>query len=160
DGMIGKAGEGQVTITGKQARRAVQMMRVEHEAIMVGASTVAADDPLLTVRLPGLVARSPARAIVDPFARTPRQSRLLSDAGSVPVVILASEKADKRRQMALRDLGADIRLVASDYRGRFEPREILRVLGLLGYKSVFLEGGAETARRFIEADVVDRIDLF
>jgi diaminohydroxyphosphoribosylaminopyrimidine deaminase/5-amino-6-(5-phosphoribosylamino)uracil reductase len=160
DGMIGRAGEGQVSITGELARRAVQMMRVEHEAIMVGAGTVAADDPVLDVRLPGLERRSPARVVVDPFARTPPGSLLLAGAGGARVLILASEKAEKRRLQALREAGADIRLVASDYRGRFEPREILRVLGLLGFKSVFLEGGAETARRFLETELVDRLDLF
>ena len=34
------------------------------------------------------------------------------------------------------------------------------VLGVLGLKSVLLEGGAETARRFLDAGVVDRIRLF
>ena len=56
--------------------------------------------------------------------------------------------------------GADVRTVASDYRGRFDPREILRSLGVMGIKSILLEGGADTARRFIDAGVVDRIALF
>jgi diaminohydroxyphosphoribosylaminopyrimidine deaminase/5-amino-6-(5-phosphoribosylamino)uracil reductase len=160
DGMIGRRGAGQVSITGDIARRAVQMMRVEHEAIMVGVNTVAEDDPLLTVRLAGLESRSPARIVLDPFARTPPKARLFAEAGRHPVLILASEKAPRRRADALRDSGATVQTVASDYRGRFDPREILRVLGVIGLKSVLLEGGAETARRFVEAGLVDRISLF
>jgi diaminohydroxyphosphoribosylaminopyrimidine deaminase/5-amino-6-(5-phosphoribosylamino)uracil reductase len=160
DGMIGRSGAGQVPITGETARRAVQVMRIEHEAIMVGAGTVAADDPLLNVRLPGLEERSPTPVIVDPFARTPPTARLLERASSHRVLIMASAKADRRRVEALKSKGADLRTIASDYLGRFDPAEVLRVLGVIGLKSVLLEGGAETARRFLDAGLVDRIALF
>ncbi|MDQ6434544.1 bifunctional diaminohydroxyphosphoribosylaminopyrimidine deaminase/5-amino-6-(5-phosphoribosylamino)uracil reductase RibD [Mesorhizobium sp. LHD-90] len=160
DGMIGRKGVGQVSITGAIARRAVQMMRVEHEAIMVGAGTVAEDDPLLTVRLEGLEKRSPTRVIVDPFARTPTGAKLFRQARDYPVLVLASGKAQRSKVEALRESGAVVQTVASDYRGRFDPREILRVLGVVGVKSVLLEGGAETASRFLDSGLVDRIALF
>ncbi len=158
DGMIGRRGAGQVAITGDLARRAVQALRLEHEAVMVGVGTVVEDDPLLTVRLPGLESRSPLRVVVDPLARTPPGARLLADGGAT--VVLATEKAPRRSLDLLRAAGARVHLVASDYRGRIEPREILRMLGLLGVKSVLLEGGADTARRFLEAGLVDRLMLF
>lgn len=160
DGAIGRLGAKQVAITGPVARRAVQMMRAEHEAVMVGVNTVIEDDPLLTVRLDGLEKRSPTRVIVDPFARTPLAAKLFDSDGTDPVLILASEKAPARQATALKERGATMRPIASDYRGRFDPHEILRVLGVLGLKSVLLEGGAETARRFLDAGVVDRIQLF
>jgi diaminohydroxyphosphoribosylaminopyrimidine deaminase/5-amino-6-(5-phosphoribosylamino)uracil reductase len=160
DGMIGRLGAGQVAITGPGARRAVQMMRLEHEAVLVGVNTVLEDDPLLTVRLDGLETRSPTRVIIDPFARTPPAAKLFEAAEKYPVLILASEKAPRRQTALLKERGATIRPIASDYRGRFDPNEILRVLGVLGIKSVLLEGGADTARRFLETEVIDRIQLF
>lgn len=160
DGAIGRKGAGQVSITGESARRAVQVMRAAHEAVMVGVATVVEDDPLLTVRLPGLVDRSPTRVIIDPFARTPATARLLRKPGSAKVLILASEKAPKRSIEILRDRGAAVQFLASDHRGRFDPKEILRSLGVTGLKSVLLEGGADTARRFLDAGMVDRIALF
>ena len=54
DGMIGRPGEGQVAITGEVSRRQVHMMRAASDAILVGIGTALADDPELTVRLPGL----------------------------------------------------------------------------------------------------------
>lgn len=160
DGRIGREGAGQVAITGEIARRAVQMMRVEHEAIMVGVGTIVADDPLLTVRLPGLEMRSPVRVVIDPFARTPPGARLLKEADTHSVLLLVSEKAQRRHIDILRERRAAIRAITSDYRGRFDPREVLRSLGVMGLKSVLLEGGAETARQFLDAGVVDRIALF
>lgn len=159
DGMLGRKGEGQVAITGPLARTAVQIMRLENEAVMVGVGTAIEDDPLLTVRLPGLEDRSPLRVVVDPLARLPDTARMLSGRpGST--LVLTTEKAPRRSLDLLRRKGAGFHTVASDYRGRMEPREILRMLGVLGIKSVFLEGGAETARRFLEAGLVDRLLLF
>jgi len=160
DGMLGRKGAGQVAITGETSRRMTQMLRVEHEAIMAGAGTVAEDDPLLTVRLAGLEQRSPTRVIIDPFARTPAMAQLLEERGASKVLILASEKAPRRAVETLRDRGAMVNFLASDHRGRFEPKEILRSLGVLGLKSVLLEGGADTATRFLDAGLVDRIVLF
>lgn len=160
DGRIGKAGVGQVPITGPLARRAAQIMRLEHDAVMVGVGTVVEDDPLLTVRLDGLASRSPLRVIIDPHARTPATARIFSERDCGRVIILASSKANTRSVERLRDQGATIDTVMSDYKGRFAPREALRHLGVLGVKSVLLEGGAETARRFLDAGLVDRIALF
>ncbi|APH72974.1 bifunctional diaminohydroxyphosphoribosylaminopyrimidine deaminase/5-amino-6-(5-phosphoribosylamino)uracil reductase RibD [Aquibium oceanicum] len=159
DGMLGRKGEGQVAITGPLARTAVQTMRLEHEAVMVGVGTAIEDDPLLTVRLPELEDRSPLRVVVDPLARLPDTARMLSGRpGST--LVLTTEKAPRRSLDLLRRKGAGLHTIASDYRGRMEPREILRMLGVLGIKSVFLEGGAETARRFLDAGLVDRLLLF
>lgn len=160
DGMIGRRGTGQVAITGEVARGVVQMMRADHEAIMVGAGTAVADDPQLTVRLDGLVARSPLRVVVDPFARTPASAKLFDRDGPSKVLLLVSEKAPARAVRDLRERGATVQFVDSDYRGRFEPAELLRSLGVLGIKSVLLEGGAETARRFLDAALVDELALF
>jgi diaminohydroxyphosphoribosylaminopyrimidine deaminase/5-amino-6-(5-phosphoribosylamino)uracil reductase len=135
-------------------------MRMQHEAIMVGVGTVVEDDPLLTVRLPGFEGRSPVRVVVDPFARMPRASRMLAPDLPARTIVLVSGKASRRSVERLRDAGAELHVVGSDYRGRFEPREILRALGLLGIKSVLLEGGAGTARRFLDSGMVDRIALF
>ena len=77
DGMIGRPGEGQIAITGDVARRQVHLMRAEADAILVGIGTALADDPELTVRLPGLESRSPVRIVLDREARLPLTSKLV-----------------------------------------------------------------------------------
>lgn len=160
DGKLGRSGAGQVSITGHLSRQAAQTMRVEHEAIMVGVGTVIEDDPLLTVRLEGLQDRSPVRVVIDPFARTPPDARMLAERSAGRVMILVTEKAQRSAVEALRGCGASVHALSSDYKGRFDPREIKRFLGVNGLKSVLVEGGADTARRFLEAGLVDRIALF
>ena len=56
--------DARLRITGQIANLRVQIMRATHEAIMIGVETALADDPALTVRLPGLD-RKPWRVVLD-----------------------------------------------------------------------------------------------
>jgi diaminohydroxyphosphoribosylaminopyrimidine deaminase / 5-amino-6-(5-phosphoribosylamino)uracil reductase len=67
DGRIAAPDQTSQWITGPEARADVQQLRAESDAILVGAGTVRADDPALTVRIEG--ARNPLRVILgDPPA--------------------------------------------------------------------------------------------
>jgi diaminohydroxyphosphoribosylaminopyrimidine deaminase/5-amino-6-(5-phosphoribosylamino)uracil reductase len=159
DGMIGRAGSGQVAITGDVARRQAQLIRARSDAILVGIGTALADDPLLTVRLPGLQSRSPARIVLDRQARLPLSSKLVGTAHQVPVLVAACSEVDPARRAALEAAG--VRFLATEtYDGRIALPELLEDLAAQGISSVMVEGGAETARAFLDEGLVDRIVLF
>ncbi|MBD0416697.1 bifunctional diaminohydroxyphosphoribosylaminopyrimidine deaminase/5-amino-6-(5-phosphoribosylamino)uracil reductase RibD [Oryzicola mucosus] len=159
DGMIGRRGEGQVAITGDIARRQLHMLRAECDAILVGIGTALADNPELTVRLAGLKGRSPARIVLDGQARLPEDSKLVLSSGEVPLYVAVLPGADARRREALERLGIQI-LATEDYEGRMALPELLEDLAARGMSSVIVEGGAETAKAFIEEGLVDRICLY
>lgn len=159
DGFLGWKGQGNVPITGPLARAAVHAQRREHEAVMVGVGTILADDPRLDVRLPGFAVRT-TRIVIDPQARTPATARLFANVAANPVVIIATSAAPAAAIARLKEAGAQVLVAQADWRGEIRPQEILRLAGMLGIKSVYLEGGAETARRFLEAGQVDRLLLF
>ncbi|MBY3463237.1 bifunctional diaminohydroxyphosphoribosylaminopyrimidine deaminase/5-amino-6-(5-phosphoribosylamino)uracil reductase RibD [Rhizobium laguerreae] len=239
DGMIGRAGEGQVAITGPEARAQVQALRTETDAILVGIGTAIADDPLLTVRTPSLESQSPIRIVLDPSLALPLTGKLVETAREVPVIVVASEEvwplsADaeglppsalpgyrgratgldpsfgppaggeigKRRDpnspvsdgdgFGLRqDVGQganpdpisplvgempgraeggaalDSRRAALEaagvevlYCNPYHPEVLLPALATRGISSLLVEGGAKTARLFLEAGLVDRIQLY
>lgn len=91
DGMIGRRGEGQVRISGAVARAQVQILRAETDAILVGIGTAVADDPQLTVRLPGLEERSPIRIVLDRRLDLPLDSKLVRTARDVPLIVVAGD---------------------------------------------------------------------
>ena len=64
DGCIAMADGRSRWITGEAARAHTHLERARCDAILVGAGTVAADQPRLDVRLPGLEARSPRRIML------------------------------------------------------------------------------------------------
>ncbi|CAN7306000.1 bifunctional diaminohydroxyphosphoribosylaminopyrimidine deaminase/5-amino-6-(5-phosphoribosylamino)uracil reductase RibD [Agrobacterium tumefaciens] len=89
DGMIGRKGEGQVAITGPEARHAVHELRARCDCILVGIGTAIADDPELTVRIAGMEQRSPVRIVLDRQLELPLTSKLARTAREVPVVVAA-----------------------------------------------------------------------
>ncbi len=159
DGKIGRRGQGQVTITGEIARREVQMMRAEADAILIGIGTALEDDPALTVRLPGLENRSPARIVLDRDLRLPETAKLVADVDRVPLHIAVGEGVDPQRKAAFERRG--VRFIATDtHDGAIALPELMEDLAALGMATVLVEGGAVTAGAFLADGLVDRIVLF
>ena len=159
DGMLGRMGEGQVSITGDAARAQVHLMRAEADAILVGIGTVLADDPELTCRLPGLEPRSPTRIVLDGSARLPLTSRLVASARVVPLLLAAAPNAEPARLEALGQAGVTI-LGTELHEGRIALPELLEDLAERGIVTLMVEGGAEVARAFLAEGLVDRLCLF
>ncbi|MGE6786607.1 bifunctional diaminohydroxyphosphoribosylaminopyrimidine deaminase/5-amino-6-(5-phosphoribosylamino)uracil reductase RibD [Ensifer adhaerens] len=159
DGMIGRRGEGQVRITGAISRGQVQMLRAETDAILVGIGTATADDPELTVRLPGLEARSPLRIVLDRRLDLSLTSKLVLTARDVPVIVVAGDGSAERdegrtaRKAALEAAGVEVLEAGS-------IGDLLTALASRGISSVMVEGGAVAARAFLDANLVDRIQLY
>jgi diaminohydroxyphosphoribosylaminopyrimidine deaminase/5-amino-6-(5-phosphoribosylamino)uracil reductase len=156
DGMIGRLGEGQVAITGREARAQSHILRAESDAILVGIGTVLADDPELTCRLPGLEDRSPVRVVLDRRAETPPSSKLVRGiAEGHPLLIAARTDADAGRRAALEATGAELLdLDGPDY------QILLEALAARGLSSLIVEGGRRAATAFLAQGLVDRIMLF
>ncbi|TPN10451.1 bifunctional diaminohydroxyphosphoribosylaminopyrimidine deaminase/5-amino-6-(5-phosphoribosylamino)uracil reductase RibD [Mesorhizobium sp. B2-1-3] len=159
DGKIGMEGVGQVSITGDIARREVYLMRAEADAILVGIGTALEDDPALTVRLPGLENRSPARIVLDRQIRLPETSKLVSGVDRVPLYVAACLEADPLRRATLERAG--VRFIGTEtHEGGVALPELLEDLAALGMASVLVEGGARVASAFLSEGLVDRIVLF
>ena len=75
-------------ITGPEARAHVHALRGRHDAVMVGAATLAADDPDLTCRTPGYAHRPTVRIVADSRLRTPLTARIVQTAHESPSWIL------------------------------------------------------------------------
>lgn len=156
DGMIGVAGGGQVAITGPEARAQVHMLRAESDAILVGIGTALADDPELTCRLPGLEDRSPLRIVLDRDLRLPLTSKLVQTARAVPLMVATGPSGDPghaARRAALELENVDVAEAET-------PLALLQLLADRGLSALIVEGGAKTARAFLDAGLVDRIQLY
>lgn len=151
-------GEPRLMITGALANARVQMMRATHDAILVGIGTALEDDPLLTVRVPGLRA-APLRIVLDRRLALLTQARLFATTAAAPVLIVASDQASSEAGAALSRDGVEIvRLPGAD--AAFDLPAVLATLGQRGLTRVLCEGGPRLASSLILAGLADRVVIF
>lgn len=137
-------------ISGPEGLRHLHRCRALMDAVIVGSSTVAMDNPRLSVR--EVAGPDPVRVVIDCRGALDGTQRLFSDGGS-PVIVLQSTDAPWR---AYGDAEV-IRLPAGA--GGLDAATILDVLSERGLDHVLVEGGARTIARFLEGGLVDRLHV-
>jgi diaminohydroxyphosphoribosylaminopyrimidine deaminase/5-amino-6-(5-phosphoribosylamino)uracil reductase len=160
DGRIATASGESKWITGEAARADGQRLRATHDAVLVGANTVEADDPELTCRLPGLADYSPVRVVLDSTARMSPASKLARTANRTPVWLICTQRAAAQARDALRATGVEVIEVAANEQGRVDIRAAAEALGQRRLLRVLIEGGGEVAAAFLKADLVDRVTSY
>ena len=156
DGFVaGGPHDPRLAITGAAANGMVHVLRSTHDAIMVGSGTVAADDPLMTVRLPGVAAK-PLRIVLDGDLAVSARSRLLLTASEAPVLLVAREDA---RCTAALD-GVDVLRAPAGSDGRLDLVAVLAALATRGLTRILSEGGPRVAEQLLAKHLVDEVLLF
>jgi diaminohydroxyphosphoribosylaminopyrimidine deaminase/5-amino-6-(5-phosphoribosylamino)uracil reductase len=161
DGFVGRRNE-RVAITGPEANARVHMLRAMSDAVVIGIGTALTDDPLLTVRLPGLEGRSPVRVVFDADLRLPATAALVRTAREVPTQVITTWGADPACAEVLSAAGVVVHRVTPPWLGGtgVNLHTALRELVKLGIGRVLLEGGPTLARAFLARALVDEIVLF
>ena len=136
DGRIATAGGESRWISCESARAEGHRLRQAHDAILVGAGTVRADDPELTNRSRGAT-RQPLRVVLDSRHGLPPDARVFQD--------------QERNPTLLAKLGPD---------GSVDLEELLRTLGERGVLSVLVEGGAAVHGALFDLGLVDGVVAF
>ncbi len=159
DGKAGLAGPRPMAITGEPARARVHLMRAMNDAILIGIGTALADDPLLTVRLPGMADRSPVRVVLDSALRLPLTSALVNSAAETPVWAVGAPEAPAEAARGLEGQRVNV-LSAAAHDGKLDLRAVLKLLAQHGITRLMVEGGPTVAAAFVAADLVDEAALF
>lgn len=158
DGRIAtETGESQ-WITGAEARRRVHLMRARHDAVLVGAGTARADDPLLTVRGLGPIAQ-PVRIVAARRLDLPTDGALAQSARTVPLWLLHGPDAPAKARDLWAALGAELLEVPETAR-TLDMRSAFARLGAAGLTRIFCEGGGQLAAALLKARLVDDLALF
>jgi diaminohydroxyphosphoribosylaminopyrimidine deaminase/5-amino-6-(5-phosphoribosylamino)uracil reductase len=131
DGRLTRTAEEPRWITGPSARRHARELRARVDAVLIGAETVRADNPRLTVR-GARRARQPWRVVLTHSGKLPPRARLFSDHSSPRTLIY------KRKSLA----------------------DVLEDLGKCGITSVLIEGGGDVLGQALDARLIDKVQLY
>jgi len=137
-------------ITGEEARAEVHDLRRRVDAIVVGSGTVAADDPALTFRTPGLSGDQPLRVVFDASGRTSKSAQVFDAAA--PSLVVTAEDTNSAWPAEV------VRVARSD--GGVDVAQALHALGTRGLCHVLVEAGPTLAGSFIASGLVDRFVLY
>jgi 3,4-dihydroxy 2-butanone 4-phosphate synthase / GTP cyclohydrolase II len=152
DGFIASRTGDANYVSGEEDREHLHRLRALVDAVVVGAQTVAADDPQLTTR--AVAGPSPVRVIIDPAGRIPRDARVLTDGSARTLWCVADGLGLATELTPHVDV---VPLPAED--GRFQPQALLDMLLERGLGRVLVEGGGRTVSDFLAAGLLDRLYL-
>jgi len=155
DGFIAThAGESR-WVTGRENMVHMHRMRALCDAVIVGAGTIALDDPRLTTRL--VAGSNPLRVVLDPGRRLESSQRVFSDADDAETLYVCArslvrgegERFGRAAVVGVSDAGD----------GGIDLREMMGLLRERQCARVFVEGGGVTVSMFLEANLLTRLHV-
>jgi riboflavin-specific deaminase-like protein len=158
DGFVATATGDSYYVNGPHCLLHLHRLRALCDAVLVGAGTVAIDNPQLTTRrVPG---PQPVRVVVDPAVRLDGQSRVFQD-GQAPSIWVCDARHAARARERLGAGPAEVLAVEGllDDGEDYQPARVAQALAARGLRVLFVEGGGMTVSRFFTAGVLSRLHL-
>lgn len=159
DGKIGQREQGNVPITGPEAKARTYGLRARADAILMGVDTILIDNPSLTVRIPGLEHCSPTRVIIDSRGRILSKANIIKTAQETPTWIVTTGQIAADKALELERLGCHI-LLADEADGHVDLPHAMALLAEQGVNKLFAEPGAILSEALLAQGLVDEFYLY
>ena len=168
DGAIATSTGDSKWISNELSRQQVHRLRSRVDAILVGSSTVLADDPMLTARLGAgeSVARKAIRVVLDRRFRIGSSSQLVRTARQTPVWVVVDprvlrsmpQKRSEFEESGVEFLELDVQSAVDV--SQAELTQVLCAIASRGGTNVLIEGGAGVLGSFFDAKLVDQVECY
>lgn len=141
-------------ISGQESLVLAHALRASHAAVLVGAGTVAADDPRLTARL--VEGPSPVRVVLDSKLRLSPRANVVTD-GAAATILATTDLAPIERRRVFERRAVEVLVLPSTPDGRVDLGSLLDELGVRGMATLLVEGGASVITAMIRERRVSRM---
>lgn len=146
-------------ISSDASRVLVHQMRGRMDAIITGAGTVRADDPLLTARPAGV--RTPLRVVIDADGSSVHaDANLVKSLSQGPVLVCVADDAAADDLGRLKSLGVQVLACAVSEHGRIDLRTVMSELGRRGCANVLTEAGSGILGSLFDSSLIDEVHIF
>ena len=145
---------GDSTISSKQDLRRLHRLRCSVDAIIIGISTVIADNPKLTVRLVKRHGTTPVRIIVDSIGRIPLDSKILKSASKINTIVAVTKRASDERVDKIKSAGAIVIVAGTK---TVDLKELFFILKKMGFNKILVEGGGELNWSILQLGIVNEL---
>jgi diaminohydroxyphosphoribosylaminopyrimidine deaminase / 5-amino-6-(5-phosphoribosylamino)uracil reductase len=152
DGFIATHSGDSQYVTGEENILHLHRMRALCDAIIVGAGTVAADDPRLTTR--HVEGSNPLRVVLDPTRRLAEHYHVFNDSPETLYVCARSQVKPGESHFGRAEVVA-----IDDTESGIDVTALLKLLRQRGCVRIFVEGGGVTVSNFLEANLLDRLQI-
>jgi len=153
DGFIATHTGDSQFVTGEENLRHMHRLRAICDAVIVGAGTVAADDPRLTTR--HVAGPNPLRVVIDPMARLVANYRVFQDAEAPTLYVYV-----RRYVSGVPPVPGHVETLAvGDGPHGPDLAELVAMLRSRGCARLFVEGGGVTVSAFLAAGLLDRVQV-
>lgn len=153
DGFIATQSGDSQFVTGEENLRHMHRLRGICDAVIVGAGTVAADDPRLTTR--HVAGPNPLRVVIDPMARLVSSYRVFQDTDAPTLYVYV-----RRYVSGVPPVPEHVETLAvGDGPNGPDLAELVATLRARGCARLFVEGGGVTVSAFLAAGLLDRVQV-
>ncbi len=153
DGFIATHSGDSQFVTGPENILHLHRMRALCDAVVVGAGTVAADNPQLTTRQ--VSGPSPLRVVFDPARRLEATYRIFQD-DAAPTIYACAEGMVAPGETHVGRAEVVGLKIADD---AVDLQHLVQLLRERGCHRIFIEGGGVTVSAFLEAGLLDRLHV-
>lgn len=163
DGKIATRSGDSRWITSEKAREDSMRLREEYDAILVGAGTVIADNPLLTRRLGLNRSIVPHRRIVlDGALRAAPGAHVFAKTAGTEAMLVTAEPAGpaNKRLAPFQERGVRVLSLPAGREKTVDLSALLAELHRMEIRSLLVEGGGQTIWSFLSAGLVDRVTAY
>jgi 2,5-diamino-6-(ribosylamino)-4(3H)-pyrimidinone 5'-phosphate reductase len=145
---------GDSKISTKQDLRRLHRLRSSVDAVIIGISTVIADNPRLTVRLVKRHGTTPVRIIVDSIGRIPLDSKILKSASKINTIVAVTKRASDERVDKIKSAGAIVIVAGTK---TVDLKELFFILKKMGFNKILVEGGGELNWSILQLGIVNEL---